>query len=154
MRRRRPLRIPVFVLRMPRSGSTLVEQILASHSQVFAAGERHDFNNAVEVIARANNWSYPEMVANMSAEQLRQLGTSYVDSIRACAPTAARIIDKLPGNFGSVGLILALPNARIFIRPVVRSTPVFPVFACYLQQGTRTATISPSWDVTSAVTRH
>jgi hypothetical protein len=50
----------------------------------------------------------------MSAEQLRQVGTSYVDSIRACAPTIARIVDKLPGNFGSVGLIhLALPNARI-----------------------------------------
>jgi tetratricopeptide (TPR) repeat protein len=109
-----PSRVPVFVLGMPRSGSTLVEQILASHSQVFGAGELHEFGDAVDVIARANNWSYPEMVANMSAEQLRQLGRSYVDSIRACAPSAARIVDKLPGNFGSVGLIhLALPNARI-----------------------------------------
>jgi len=109
-----PSRIPVFVLGMPRSGSTLIEQILASHSQVFGAGEIHEFNDAVDVIARANNWSYPEMVANMSAEQLRQLGTSYVDSIRACAPSAARIVNKLPGNFGSIGLIhLALPNARI-----------------------------------------
>jgi tetratricopeptide (TPR) repeat protein len=109
-----PSHIPVFVLGMPRSGSTLVEQILASHSQVFGAGELHDFNNAVEDMARANNWSYPEMVAHMSGEQLRQLGMSYVDSTRACAPTAARIVNKMPGNFGSVGLIhLALPNARI-----------------------------------------
>jgi tetratricopeptide (TPR) repeat protein len=109
-----PSRIPVFVLGMPRSGSTLVEQILASHSQIFGAGELHDFDDAVDVIARANNWSYPEMAAHMSAEQLRQIGTSYVDRIKARAPSFARIVNKMPGNFGSVGLIhLALPNARI-----------------------------------------
>jgi tetratricopeptide (TPR) repeat protein len=109
-----PSRIPVFVLGMPRSGSTLIEQILAGHSQVFGAGELSDFNDAVEVVARVNNWSYPEMVARMSGEQLRRLGMSYVDRIRACAPRAARIVNKMPANFGSIGLIhLALPNARI-----------------------------------------
>jgi tetratricopeptide (TPR) repeat protein len=109
-----PSRVPVFILGMPRSGSTLVEQILASHSQVFGAGELHDFHDVVDVIARTNNWSYPEMVAQMSGEQLRQIGTRYVGSISACAPTVARIVNKMPANFGSVGLIhLALPNARI-----------------------------------------
>jgi tetratricopeptide (TPR) repeat protein len=109
-----PSRLPIFVLGMPRSGSTLVEQILASHSQVFGAGELHEFDDAVDVIARANNGAYPEMVANMSAEQLRQLGRSYVDRTCASVPRVARIVDKLPGNFSSVGLIhLALPNARI-----------------------------------------
>ena len=109
-----PSRIPVFVLGMPRSGSTLVEQILASHSQVFGAGELADFNDAVDAVARANNWSYPQMVAHMSGEQLRQLGCSYVDRIRASAPSAARIVNKMPANFASIGLIhLALPHARI-----------------------------------------
>jgi hypothetical protein len=109
-----PSRIPVFVLGMPRSGSTLIEQILASHSKVFGAGELADLNDTIDAVARLNNWSYPEMVARMSSEQLRQLGMSYVDRIRACAPTAARIVNKMPANFGLIGLIhLALPNARI-----------------------------------------
>ena len=107
-------RIPVFVLGMPRSGSTLVEQILASHSQVFGAGELADLSDSIDVVARLNNWSYPEMVARMSSEQLRQLGMSYVDRIRARAPAAARIVNKMPANFASIGLIhLVLPNARI-----------------------------------------
>jgi tetratricopeptide (TPR) repeat protein len=124
-----PSRIPVFVLGMPRSGSTLVEQILASHSQVFGAGELHDFDNAVEDMARANNWSYPEMAAHMSGEQLRQLGMSYVNSTRTCAPSTARIVNKMPGNFGSAGLIhLALPNARI-----IHTTrdPLDTCFSCF-----------------------
>jgi tetratricopeptide (TPR) repeat protein len=109
-----PSCLPVFVLGMPRTGSSLVEQILASHSKVFGAGELHDFNQAIDVVARADNWSCPEMVARMSGEQLRQLGLSYVDSIRGGAPTVERIVDKMPTNFRLIGFIhLALPNARI-----------------------------------------
>jgi tetratricopeptide (TPR) repeat protein len=109
-----PSRIPIFVLGMPRSGSTLVEQILASHSQVFGAGELADLDDSIDTVARLNNGSYPQMVVRMSSEQLRQLGMKYVDRIRARAPAAARIVDKMPANFVSIGLIhLALPNARI-----------------------------------------
>jgi hypothetical protein len=57
---------------------------------------------------------YPESVSTISADELRQLGASYVEAVRRKAPTAVRITDKMPGNFDRAGLIhLALPNARI-----------------------------------------
>jgi tetratricopeptide (TPR) repeat protein len=108
--------VPVFVLGMPRSGSTLIEQILASHPKVFAAGEIDDFVKAVvELYGTAGGaLPLPEALSRMSGEQLRQLGASYVGRIKGLAPTAERIVDKLPGNFLFTGLIhLALPNARI-----------------------------------------
>ena len=108
--------VPVFVLGMPRSGSTLIEQILASHPKVFATGEIDDFVKAVVGLhgIAGGALPLPEALSRMSDEQLRQLGASYVGRIKGLAPTAERIVDKLPGNFLFAGLIhLALPNARI-----------------------------------------
>lgn len=109
---------PIFILGMMRSGSTLVEQMLASHPAVFAAGERPDFNEAYKTVRRtlASPEAYPETVPLMSAAQLRALGEGYLARIGAVAGGAAadRITDKMPGNFSAVGLIhLALPKARI-----------------------------------------
>jgi tetratricopeptide (TPR) repeat protein len=111
-----PSRTPVFVVGMPRSGTTLIEQILASHSKVFGAGELEEFGKAVFGLGQAIGASvtFPEIVPILSAEHLRQLGASYLDLVSAGAGPAARIVDKLPLNFAFVGLIhLALPNARI-----------------------------------------
>jgi tetratricopeptide (TPR) repeat protein len=111
-----PSTVSVFVLGMPRSGSTLVEQILASHPKVFGAGELDDFEEAVAGLGAADSvpMSYPEAAASLTREELRQLGASYLNGIKALAPTSERIVDKMPGNFRLVGLIhLALPNARI-----------------------------------------
>jgi tetratricopeptide (TPR) repeat protein len=108
--------LPVFVIGMPRSGTTLVEQILASHSAVFGAGEVSEFRKSVGILEGTNRHSlvYPEMVAKMSGEDLRRLGSRYVGRLRAAAPWAERIVDKMPTNFRYAGLIhLALPNARI-----------------------------------------
>ena len=111
-----PSSVPVFVVGMARSGTTLVEQILASHPKVFGAGERRDFEAAVTRLSgpAGRPATFPEQVAALSGDQFRRLGAGYVAGIRADAPKAMRITDKMPSNYCFVGLIhLALPNARI-----------------------------------------
>jgi tetratricopeptide (TPR) repeat protein len=112
-----PSSVPVFIVGMPRSGTTLVEQILASHPHVFGAGEIYDFSTAAIRVCDTVGPGFlrwPEVVGALSREQLRNLGTSYVENITALAPVAERITNKTVENFRLIGLInLALPNARI-----------------------------------------
>ena len=109
-----PSSVPVFIIGMPRSGTSLVEQILASHPAVFGAGERYELGDLAQAIAGPEGAEFPEAVAGLSGEALHALGTSYLDAIGPLAPAATRITDKMPGNFFHAGLIhLALPNARI-----------------------------------------
>jgi tetratricopeptide (TPR) repeat protein len=127
---------PVFIIGMPRSGSTLIEQILASHPQVFGAGERPDFGKAlVQALARSDADDQKlnfDAMHEASAAQLVPLGADYVRRIRAEVPDASsylRITDKYPFNFINVGLIhLALPNAR-FIHS--RRSPVETCLSIY-----------------------
>ena len=126
-----PARIPVFVVGMPRSGTTLIEQILASHSEVFGAGELEEFGKAVARLGAADGVSvaFPENVPTLSAQALRQLGKSYLDAIRGAAGPVKRIVDKLPLNFTFVGLIhLALPDARIIW---ARRDPIDTCVSCF-----------------------
>jgi tetratricopeptide (TPR) repeat protein len=111
-----PSSVPVFILGMPRSGTTLVEQVLASHPKVFGAGELLDFERAVGRLNGPDGAPrpFPEVVGSLSGEQLYQLGAIYLEGVTRLAPTAERITDKMPLNFLFIGLIhLALPNARI-----------------------------------------
>lgn len=104
---------PVFVVGMPRSGTSLVEQVLASHSAVFGAGEQ----------------SILPALAAAGPTEWRVLGAAYVERLQRLAPEAERIVDKLPGNFVHAGLIhLALPNARIIH---VTRDPLDTCFSCY-----------------------
>lgn len=112
-------RLPVFILGMPRSGTTLVEQILGSHSQVFGAGE---LSLIPELIHKLNAWeqklgsrrSYPECIDDLSREESQRFAERHLAELRSYAPAATRIVDKLPHNFEHVGLIkLLFPNARI-----------------------------------------
>jgi hypothetical protein len=99
---------PVFIIGMPRSGTTLVEQILASHRGVFGAGELECVPNMVEKLSGRDA---PRLDFD---EQFLRLGAGYVSYINTLAPHAVRIVDKMPVNFLFAGLIhLALPNARI-----------------------------------------
>jgi tetratricopeptide (TPR) repeat protein len=124
-----PSTVPVFILGMPRSGTTLVEQILASHPKIFGAGERDDFKKAVIRLSDRKRVSFPELVSTVSDEDLRQLGTSYLDVIRATAPEALRITDKMLLNFHYIGLIhLALPHARIIH---TRRDPIDTCLSCF-----------------------
>ena len=109
-----PSHTPVFVIGMPRSGTTLIEQILASHPKVFGAGERRDFGMLVGGLRGADGSEFPECVGRLRADEIRALGKTYLYTICALAPAAERIVDKLVYNFAHVGLIhLVLPNARI-----------------------------------------
>jgi tetratricopeptide (TPR) repeat protein len=108
--------LPVFIIGMPRSGTTLIEQILASHAEVFGAGELALFDQAAGAIMSALPGSppFPDMALSMSDEHFRALAESYLGKLVQRAPKASRIVDKMPGNFLFAGLIhLALPNAVI-----------------------------------------
>ena len=108
--------VPLFIIGMPRSGTTLIEQILASHPAIFGAGELTLFEQTTDAIGRTTTRSptFPEFMPDMTAQQFRNLGALYLDKLAARAPAAARIVDKMPANFLFAGLIhLALPDATI-----------------------------------------
>jgi tetratricopeptide (TPR) repeat protein len=112
-----PSAVPVFIVGMARSGSSLVEQILVSHPQVFGGGELNYFDSIVQVIQTAPGGglaTFPELVSGMTGKDYCNLGTRYLAELERLAPTALRITDKMPMNFMFAGLIhLALPNATI-----------------------------------------
>ena len=107
---------PIFVLGMPRSGSTLVEQILASHPLVHGAGELSHLGEIVSGLRFPGDpaLAFPEIAQAMVDEDFARIGQRYASRLRQYSPRATRITDKMPSNFCFVGLIhLALPNARI-----------------------------------------
>ena len=118
---------PIFILGMPRSGTTLVEQILASHRQVFGAGELDLFEQATADLV--GKGAFPEAVERLSAEDLEHLGRHYLAGLQAKAQGATRITDKMPRNFLFCGLIhLALPDARIIH---TRRDPIDTCLSCF-----------------------
>lgn len=103
---------PIFILGMMRSGSTLVEQILASHPLAFGAGELSLFRQTLS--AQFGQIRFPDMVPNLSASSIDAIGARYEARLREEAPEASRITDKNLQNFLYCGLIaLAMPHARI-----------------------------------------
>jgi len=108
---------PIFIVGMPRSGSTLIEQILASHSQVEGAAELPYLGLLSESLGdqRATGKPYPEALADLSADRLRAFGKSYLYYSKTNRPQGLpRFTDKMPANFVHVGLIhLTMPNAKI-----------------------------------------
>jgi tetratricopeptide (TPR) repeat protein len=111
-----PSALPIFIIGMTRSGTTLIEQILASHPQIFAAGEVDLLDKVAGSIRNALPGlpPFPEMMLQMSAEHFRTLGAQYVEGIARQASGAMRVTDKMTVNFLFAGLIhMALPNATI-----------------------------------------
>jgi Flp pilus assembly protein TadD len=125
-----PSALPVFIVGMIRSGTTLVEQILASHPDVHGAGELTDFAKASTVAApNPSAEEFPESFATITGDGLKRLAATYLARIRALAPSAQRITDKMPANFRLLGAIhLALPNARIIH---LRRDPVDTCLSCF-----------------------
>ena len=107
---------PIFIVGLPRSGSTLVEQILASHSMVDGT---HELPDLPRVIRTINQWQvhskgYPEALPLLDEVHFKELGEQYLESTRRYRKGAPRFTDKMPNNFSMVGLLaLILPNAKI-----------------------------------------
>jgi tetratricopeptide (TPR) repeat protein len=109
---------PIFILGLPRSGSTLIEQILASHSSIEGTQELADIPRIVNELQGRDpdlaNPRYPGILANLEPEQLLRLGEKYLSDTRIYRTGKPYFIDKMPNNFRHVGLIhLMLPNAKI-----------------------------------------
>ncbi|HET6565096.1 MAG TPA: sulfotransferase, partial [Xanthomonadales bacterium] len=109
---------PIFIVGLPRSGSTLLEQILASHSQVEGTAELMDIIQTSRRLAEKSRENpagkYPEVLASLTEQQCRELGERYLETTRVQRSDYPFFIDKMPNNFQHVGLIhLILPNAKI-----------------------------------------
>jgi tetratricopeptide (TPR) repeat protein len=111
-----PSRVPFFIVGMPRSGTTLVEQIIASHSQVFGAGEGAGLwhlTSEMALLTKSKN-GFPEGVEEISQKQWHDLALAYEGGLRVEAMDARHVTDKMPHNFMNIGLIhLMFPNAVI-----------------------------------------
>ena len=108
--------MPIFIVGMPRSGTTLTEQILASHPAVYAGGERQDIGEITASIAMKYglNSDYPEALKLLDARMLDNMAREYLDKVANEAGDAIRITDKMPHNFMHLGLIsMMFPRARI-----------------------------------------
>ncbi len=126
---------PIFIVGLPRSGSTLLEQILASHSQVDGTKELVHILSFVRRLGGRRKKSeasrYPAALSELGAEQLSELGQEYMDRSKIQRGTAPFFIDKMPNNFFHVGLInLILPNAKIIDS---RRHPMAACFSGYTQ---------------------
>jgi tetratricopeptide (TPR) repeat protein len=108
-------KLPIFVLGMPRSGTTLTEQIIASHPQVYGAGELPDLLNLSHSEENPeNNVFYPISFESFDQSDMTRLGQQYIQGLQQRSPESGRITDKMPANFFTVGLIhLMLPQAKI-----------------------------------------
>lgn len=111
--------LPVYVLGMPRSGTTLVEQILSGHSNIFGAGELGIIPQVQQGIARwerhvGSQRGYPDCIDDLTAHATQGIAQNILKELQEYAPQAKHIIDKLPHNFENIGLIKFLfPKAKI-----------------------------------------
>jgi len=113
-----PSSAPIFIVGLPRAGSTLLEQILASHSQVEGTMELPDIMSISRRLGGKSTHDrasrYPEVLAKLTAADLERLGTEYLERTAVHRSGAPHFIDKMPNNFAHIGLIhLILPNAKI-----------------------------------------
>ena len=132
---------PIFVIGMPRAGSTLIEQILATHTAVEGTKELPELGHLVQELgprARAGNVRpYPECLLSLGSDALAELGRRYIEATRIHRVTERPyFIDKMPSNWIDVGLIaLMLPNAKIIDARRDPMATCFAAFKMYFSQG-------------------
>jgi tetratricopeptide (TPR) repeat protein len=123
--------VPIFIVGMPRSGSTLVEQILASHPRVFGGGELSYLTEEAERLGGDGGADLIERVGCLTNDDFAEIGERYRRKLQALQPGAPHITDKMPFNFERLGLIrMALPDARILH---TRRDPVDTCLSCFAQ---------------------
>jgi tetratricopeptide (TPR) repeat protein len=124
---------PVFVVGMPRSGTTLAEQIIASHPRARGAGELRDVGDMTITLPRRLGCAeaYPGCLGRLDAATVRALAAEYLDRLRQRDGAADRIVDKMPFNYLHLGLIATLfPRARVVH---CRRDPIDTCLSCYFQ---------------------
>ncbi len=124
---------PIFIVGMPRSGTSLVEQIISSHSSVYGAGELNSIHMLAERLGKTSEegGGYPGCIFNLGEKELNDAADEYLGALRGLAPNALRVTDKMPGNFIHLGLINRLfPQARVI--HCIRD-PLDTCLSCYFQ---------------------
>jgi len=108
-------RTPIFIVGMPRSGTSLLEQILSSHGSVYGAGELVDLSQVIsQFTGTSQQQPFTDTVAGLTSTEMRKLGEAYLKRVWEYSPDSQFITDKMPANFFYIGLIhLALPHAKI-----------------------------------------
>ena len=105
---------PLFIVGMPRSGTTLLEQVLCAHPDVGTAGELRDLARIARNVARSNEKPWPECISDTSGSQLKTMASEYLAALESRASGSERIIDKMPQNFLHVGFAaLLFPRATV-----------------------------------------
>ena len=124
---------PIFIVGLPRSGSTLIEQILASHSKIEGTMELPNIMNIARKLGNStkDRTAYPEVIESLQGSDLTDLGESFIDETQFLRTDKQYFIDKMPNNFSHIGLIkLILPNAKVID---ARRNPMDTCFSCFKQ---------------------
>ncbi len=124
---------PIFIVGLPRSGSTLIEQILASHSKIEGTMELPNIMNIARKLGNStkDRTAYPEVIESLQGSDLTDLGKSFIDETKFLRTGKQYFIDKMPNNFSHIGLIkLILPNAKVID---ARRNPMDTCFSCFKQ---------------------
>ena len=129
-----PSATPIFILGMPRSGTTLIEQIIASYPDIHGAGELTHLGQIMnrQINTSAGALNYPENIMYLTPTGTRAIADEYLTYLQRYAPTANQITDKMPGNYIAIGLIHALfPRAKIIH---VERNPIDTCLSCYTKR--------------------
>ncbi len=124
---------PIFIVGMPRSGTSLVEQILASHPKVYGAGELAEIGMMCNGLGELLNIdeSYPQLLKSISRKDLNKCAKQYLKYLNEMNSDSLRVVDKMPSNFFCLGLIsLMFPNARVIH---CMRNPLDTCLSCYFQ---------------------
>jgi len=124
---------PIFIVGLPRSGSTLIEQILSSHSKVEGTMELPNILNMARELGSGtkDQTAYPEVLSKLSKIEIESLGKQYLSETKFIRSNFPFFVDKMPNNFSHIGLVhLILPNAKIID---ARRNPLDTCFSCYKQ---------------------
>lgn len=129
-----PSERPVFIVGMPRSGTTLAEQIVASHPHICGAGELETMIHVAGAVhgLTGGDRGYPDCIADLTPSAVRDLARRYLTELKRYSRTAARVTDKMPHNFDKLGLIsLLFPRARIIH---CRRDPIDTCLSCFMHE--------------------
>ena len=113
-----PSTMPLMIVGMPRSGTTLLEQVLCAHPEVETAGELRSLAQAARAFTRQYEKPWPECIEDLSDDDLNAPAKVYLDTLRARSETAVKVIDKMPQNFLHLGFAALLFPKTVFVHCV------------------------------------